>query len=83
MLYQTFNSKKVTIINNVELAEINVNSISLFELADIITKLKKQIHSVAVELNNLYKSHDENIKSKFREMADFTLAFMKSIRYKL
>lgn len=80
-LYQTFDLKKVTIINNIELTEINVNSISVFELADIITKLKEQIHLVAVELNNIYKSHDENIKLEFREMADSTLAFMKSIRY--
>lgn len=74
--------KQNEIIKNVDDIGINVINLSVFELSNVINKLKNQIHSVAVEQNNIYKLHYENVKSDFREIADSTLGFMKSIRYK-
>lgn len=81
-LYQIFDLKKNTFIKNVEDIGINVINLSIIELSDVINKLKNQVHSVAIEQNNIYKSHYENVKLGFREIEDSTLNFMKSIRYK-
>lgn len=80
-LYQTFDSKKDMIVKNVELTVINVKDFSIFELTELINTHKEKIHSVAIELNNIYKSHYENVKSEFQEIANSTLTFMKSIKY--
>lgn len=81
-MYQVFDLKKDAIIKHVELIRIQVNDLSVFELTDKINKLKEQICFVAIELNNIHKSYDENVKSEFREIVNSTLEYMKSIKYK-
>lgn len=77
-LFEKFDLKKTLILKSVE--KINTNELSITELTETTNELKYQIYLMASEINDHYKSHRNDIESKYQGIENSTLKFMKSIK---
>jgi len=59
---------------------MNKNELSITELTDVMKKLRYQIYLVASEINDKYKSLNNDIESKYQVIEISTLEFMTSIK---
>lgn len=66
---------------NVELIQSKMNELSISELAELLKKLREQINTLAKELNDKLKLHYKHVELEYKEIANSTLEFMKSIKY--
>lgn len=81
-MYKTFDMKtNDLILNKVALVKPRVEKLSTSELDVIIDALKIEIDSLADEMNTLYMSHYDKIKSDYQAIEGTTMEFVNSVKY--
>ena len=77
-LLKELDLKKKSILEIVK--KININELSITELTEVINELRYQIYLLASEINDMFKSHYNDIKLRYQALENSTLEFMMSIK---
>lgn len=77
-LYDGFILAKNETHNNIQ--KYDTSELSIIELTELVEEQRQRVDCVVTELTNRFKSHYDNVQSKYREIEHSIAEFQKTIK---